>query len=54
VLPTKITARPTTASLPFTGADVGPLLVLAALLLGGGVVLAAAGRGSRERTRRRH
>lgn len=54
VQPTEITARPSPSSLPFTGADVGPLLVLAALLLGGGVVLAAAGRGSRGRTTRRH
>lgn len=50
VLPTELTSstgpstEAETATLPFTGANVAPLLGLAALLLGGGALLLAAGR----------
>jgi hypothetical protein len=53
VLPTKLTASPTTAAgLPFTGANVGPMVLAAGLLAGGGVLLTVAGR--KPRTNRRH
>jgi hypothetical protein len=50
VLPTKLTASPTSTvgGLAFTGANVGPMLVVALLLLGGGLVFAMAGRKPRE------
>ncbi len=54
VLPTKLTASPaaTVAGLAFTGANIGPLLVIAMLLLGGGLVFAMAGR--KPRSDRKH
>jgi uncharacterized surface anchored protein len=54
VLPTKITASPTSTAggLPFTGANVLPMVVMAGLLLGGGFLLIAAGR--RPSKHRRH
>jgi hypothetical protein len=50
VLPTELTSsrapstEAETATLPFTGANVAPLLAMAALLLGGGLLLLLAGR----------
>ena len=54
MLPTKLTASPsaTVAGLAFTGANIGPLLVMAMLLLGGGLVFAMAGR--KPKTIRKH
>jgi hypothetical protein len=54
VLPTKLTTSPTitAAGLPFTGANVRPMVVLAGLLVGGGALATFAGRGPR--TNRKH
>jgi Big-like domain-containing protein len=48
VLPTKISASSAVgAGLAFTGANIGPLLIMSVLLLGGGLVFAMAGRKPR-------
>jgi uncharacterized surface anchored protein len=56
VLPTKLTRSPSTAGpgLAFTGADLGPMLVTAFLLLAGGLGFALAGRTEQFGGRRRH
>lgn len=56
VLPTKLTRSPSTSGpgLAFTGADLGPMLITAFLLLVGGLVFALAGRTERFGGRRRH
>jgi uncharacterized surface anchored protein len=51
VLPTQLTSSPPSTaagSLPFTGADVAPMLGVAAVLLGGGALLLLAGRRQRK------
>lgn len=57
VLPTKLTSTSGPGSiggLPFTGANVGPMVVAAAILVSGGLVLALAGRRPSDGGRRRH
>jgi uncharacterized surface anchored protein len=55
VLPTRLTNSGAVSGLAFTGANVGPMLLVGGLLVGGGLVFAMAGRKpQRERAHRKH
>lgn len=54
VLPTRITNSSNVGGLAFTGANVGPMLLVALLMLGGGVVFMMGGRKPQTEKNRKH